>query len=116
MLIYTKGKSEVFTERVKLHLIPLRQLENHIGSILRAINIYPPLHHYTPHNHLLLMPRKSGFPFHHLVIQDENMVWVYVESGFPTTLAVPQLMKRYFPNYEYSLCRRETFLKLGGKL
>ena len=72
--------------------------------------------HYTPHYHLLLMPRKSGFPFHHLVIEDENMVWVYVESGFPTTLAVPNLMKRYFPNYEYSLCRRQTFLKLGGKL
>ena len=62
------------------------------------------------------MPRKSGFPFHHLVIEDENMVWVYVESGFPTTLAVPKLMKSYFPNYEYSLCRRETFLKLGGKI
>ena len=53
MLIYTKGKSEVFTERVKLHLIPLRQLENHIGSILRAINIYPPLHPTQPFLYLL---------------------------------------------------------------
>jgi len=60
--------------------------------------------------------RNKGFPFHHLVIEDEKFVWVYVESGFPTTLAVPQLMKKYFPNYEYSLCRRQTFLKLGGKL
>tara|TARA_Y100000813_G_scaffold169413_1_gene131888 strand:+ start:73 stop:258 length:186 start_codon:yes stop_codon:yes gene_type:complete len=59
---------------------------------------------------------KKGFPFHHLVKEDENFVWVYVESGFPTTLAVPILMKRYFPNYEFSLCRRQTFLKLGGKL
>ena len=28
----------------ELHLIPLLQLENHIGSIFRAINIYPTLH------------------------------------------------------------------------
>ena len=50
------------------------------------------------------------------MIEDENMVWVYVESDFPTTLAVPELMKRYFQNYEYSLCRKEKFLELGGNL
>ena len=97
---------------MKLHLFPLGQLQKHIGSILRAINIYPHLHPTQP---FIALTGKSVFPFHHLVIEDENMVWVYVESGFPTTLAVPQLMKRYFPNYEYSLCRRETFLKFGGK-
>jgi len=50
------------------------------------------------------------------VNEEKKQVWVYVESGFPTTLAVPILMKRYYPNYETCLCRRQTFLKIGGKL
>ena len=40
LITITKGiRITKYTERVKLHLIPLLQLENHIGSILIAINI-----------------------------------------------------------------------------
>ena len=49
-------------------------------------------------------------------MEDKKEVWVYIASGFPTTLAVPILMKRHYPEYKSCLCNRETFLKLGGKL
>ena len=62
------------------------------------------------------MPNKSGFFFPHIVIEDKKEIWIYVASGFPTTLAVPILMKRYYPNYESCICNKETFLSLGGQI
>ena len=59
---------------------------------------------------------KSGFFFPHIVIEDKKEIWIYVASGFPTTLAVPILMKRYYPNYESCICNKETFLSLGGQI
>ena len=48
LFIFRTSRYYKLTERVKLHLIPLWKLENHVGSILRAINIYPPLHPTQP--------------------------------------------------------------------
>ena len=56
------------------------------------------------------------FFFPHIVFEDKKEVWIYVESGFPTVLAVPILMKRNYPDYKSCLCNKETFLELGGKL
>nr|HAD51504.1 hypothetical protein [Algoriphagus sp.] len=62
------------------------------------------------------MPPKNGFPFPHIVLEDKKQVWIYIASGFPTTLAVPIFMKRSYPNYETCLCNKETFIRLGGKI
>ena len=58
----------------------------------------------------------SSFRFPHVVDEVKKEVWVYVASGFPTTLAVPHLMKSNFPGYKSCLCNRETFISIGGKL
>ena len=58
----------------------------------------------------------SNFRFPHVVNEEKKEVWVYIASGFPTTLAVAPLMKIHYPDYKSCLCNKETFLKLGGKL
>jgi hypothetical protein len=58
----------------------------------------------------------SSFRFPHVVDEAKKEVWVYVASGFPTTLAVPHLMKSNFQGYKSCLCNRETFISIGGKL
>ena len=58
----------------------------------------------------------SSFRFPHVVDEEKKEVWVYIASGFPTTLAVPHLMKINYPGYKSNLCNRETFISIGGKL
>ena len=65
---------------------------------------------------LRLQKSTSSFRFPHVVNEEKKEVWVYIASGFPTTLAVPQLMKIHYPNYKSCLCNRETFIRIGGKL
>ena len=62
------------------------------------------------------LKNNSTFRFPHVVIEDKKEVWVYIASGFPTTLAVPHLMKINYPGYKSNLCNRETFISIGGKL
>ena len=57
-----------------------------------------------------------NFRFPHVVKEEKKEVWIYIESGFPSTYAVPILMKRHYPGYKGCICNRETFLKLGGEL
>ena len=58
----------------------------------------------------------SIFRFPHVVIEDKKEVWVYIASGFPSTLAVSPLMKFHYPGYKSYLCNKETFISIGGKL
>ena len=60
--------------------------------------------------------QKTSFRFPHIVNEEKKEVWVYIASGFPTTLAVPHLMKIHYPGYKSCLCNRETFISIGGKL
>ena len=58
----------------------------------------------------------SSFRFPHIIKEDKKEVWVYIPSGYPSTLAVTPLMKIHYPGYKSCLCDRETFIHLGGKL
>ena len=60
--------------------------------------------------------QKTSFRFPHIVNEEKKEVWVYIASGFPTTLAVPHLMKIHYPGYKSCLCNRETFISIGGRL
>ena len=60
--------------------------------------------------------QKARFRFPHVVNEEKKEVWVYISSGFPTTLALPHLMKIHYPGYKSCLCNRETFISIGGKL
>ncbi len=58
----------------------------------------------------------SRFRFPHFVNEEKKEVWIYIASGFPTTLAVQHLMKIHYPGYKSCLCNRDTFIGIGGKL
>ena len=58
----------------------------------------------------------SSFRFPHFIDEEKKEVWIYIASGFPSTLAVPHLMKIHYPHYKSCLCNRETFIRIGGKL
>ena len=58
----------------------------------------------------------SSFRFPHFINEEKKEVWVYIASGFPSTLAVSHLMKIHYPDYKSCLCNRETFIRIGGKL
>ena len=45
--------------------------------------------------------KSNKFPFDHVVIEEEKMVWV--KGSYPGGMAVPQLMKKHFPGYSYKL-------------
>ena len=60
--------------------------------------------------------QETNFRFPHFVIEEKKEVWVYIASGFPSTLAVPHLMKIHYPGYKSCLCNRETFISVGGRL
>ena len=62
------------------------------------------------------LKNNSTFRFPHVVIEDKKEVWVYIASGFPSTLAVSPLMKIHYPGYKGCLCNKETFIKIGGKI
>ena len=60
--------------------------------------------------------QNSSFRFPQNVNEETKEVWVYIESGFPTTLAVGPLMEIHYPEYKSCLCNKETFINIGGKL
>ena len=60
--------------------------------------------------------QNTSFRFPHIVKEENKEVWVYIASGFPTTLAVSPLMKIHYPGYKSCLCNKETFISMGGKL
>ncbi len=60
--------------------------------------------------------QNTSFRFPHVLNEEKKEVWIYIASGFPSTLAVPHLMKIHYPGYKGCLCNRETFISIGGKL
>ena len=89
---------------MKLHLIPLRQLENHIGSILRAINIYPPLHPTQP---FIAYAKKIRFSFS----SPSDWRWKYglgiCGKWFPNYISSSTTYEKVFPKlWIFSLPKR----------
>ena len=50
------------------------------------------------------------FPFNHVVLEDREEVWI--KGGYPGCLAVPQLMKKFYPEYTAKLATNEFIEKL----
>jgi len=46
----------------------------------------------------------SKFPYPHYADHKSKTVYVHIASGYPATLAVPILVKQYYPDYRGSLC------------
>ena len=51
----------------------------------------------------------------HIFIEEKKQIWVLCESHI-TAMGIGSYVRSAFPDYELCLCRRETFLKMGGKL
>jgi len=60
--------------------------------------------------------QNGSFRFPHIVIEENKEVWIYIASGYPTTLAIGPLMKIHYPGYKSCLCNKETFIRMGGVL
>ena len=43
----------------------------------------------------------------HRVDDDKKEVYVYVESGWPTVMAIPQIVERYYPGYKACLVSKD---------
>ena len=50
--------------------------------------------------------------FPHYVKHETKEVYVYVESGFPTSMIVSKLVKKEYPDYSSHLCSKETITRL----
>ena len=58
------------------------------------------------------MKNFKGVPWPHHVDDESKIVWVYVESGFPTTMGVPYVVGRFHPGYNANLCSKDFLNKL----
>ena len=63
--------------------------------------------------------KRPNFPFPHFVDHRSKHVYIHVASGWPTVMAVPIWMKKYFydlDGYKGSLCSKkflDNFLERG---
>ncbi len=57
----------------------------------------------------------GGLPQHHIFVEEKKQIWVLCESHI-TAMGIGSYVRSAFPDYELCLCRRETFLRMGGKL
>ena len=48
----------------------------------------------------------------HFVNHNKKEVYIHIESGFPTTLAVPHLVKQNYPSYTVVLVSKEYLNQL----
>ena len=58
------------------------------------------------------MNHMSDVPWPHFVDDEKKEVHVYVESGFPTTMGVPYVVGRFYPEYHAKLCSKDYLDKL----
>ena len=58
------------------------------------------------------MKNHHDIPWPHFVDDDKQEVYVYVESGFPTTMGVPYVVGRFYPGYHAKLCSKDYLDKL----
>jgi len=54
----------------------------------------------------------KNIPWPHHIDHENKDVYVYVESGFPTTMGVPYVVGRFYPGYSGKLCTKEHLDKL----
>jgi len=59
------------------------------------------------------MSKKPEFPFPHVV--DESTTTVWVRATYPTGMAIPLYMKRFYPGYAWLLASEELFESLKEK-
>lgn len=52
----------------------------------------------------------NKFPWEHFVDEKNKVVFVHVPGGYPTTLATPKVVSRFFPGYTPKLCT-QTYLQ-----
>ena len=45
----------------------------------------------------------TQIPWPYVVDHDRKLIRVYVESGYPTVMAVPHVIGRIYPDYEIAL-------------
>ena len=58
----------------------------------------------------------GGLPPHYWDEKNKEVVF-HIKGGFPTTMAIPQWMKRFPPDYKGVVVRcEETFYKLRAKV
>ena len=58
------------------------------------------------------MSNSSQFPWEHYVDEENKTVYVSIPGGYPTTLALPIVIKRHFPDYKGSICTSNFITKL----
>jgi hypothetical protein len=58
---------------------------------------------------------KSKFPLEHVVKCDTKEVWITCDSSF-TAMALPNLVKKYYPGYKGHIASKEYFEKLKNQL
>jgi hypothetical protein len=59
----------------------------------------------------------SKFPFQHLVDASEKVIKIYWSgNGQIGRYAVPQYMKKFYPDYEYEFCSEKYFQELKETL
>ncbi len=51
----------------------------------------------------------------HFVNHKKKEVYIHIESGFPTTLAVPHLVKQNYPTYKGLLVSKEYLTQLQNR-
>lgn len=56
--------------------------------------------------------RHKKFPWEHYVDEETKTVYVCIPGGYPTTLALPLIISKFFPEYEGKLCTKNFLLSL----
>ena len=54
--------------------------------------------------------KKSTFPFNHVVLPEYKEVWI--KGSYPGCMAVPKLMKQFYPDYKPCLAKNELIEEL----
>ncbi len=57
----------------------------------------------------------GGLPRNHLFVEEKKQIWVLCESSL-TAMGIGSYVRSAFPEYELCLCRKDTFLRMGGKI
>jgi len=56
--------------------------------------------------------KKFKFPWDYFVDEEHQEVWVHIPGGYPTTLALPIAIQKYFPGYKGNLCTKNFLTSL----
>jgi len=57
----------------------------------------------------------GGLPRNHIFVEEKKQIWVLCESSL-TAMGIGSYVRSAFPEYELCLCRKDTFLRMGGKI